>query len=677
MKKNGVIRTMAALLACACLPFAAVPAAAVQETPEPLDIIRTSLTQNGARLAPHVTSADGTEQTLSKTSVSGAEGLRSAANLPSSYDLRDVDGTSYVTRAKNQGSTGLCWAFSTLGACESNIMKQGLDIPDEWLDENGELNFSEASLGWYTFTDHNQPGDFTSGDYLKAANDKKGLGGGNIEIASAALASGSGTQRDCYAPLSRWEFGYSEYQRFVSYYRFESSDTIWQLESGSESIVKNWLMDSGAVSVSFHSDQTLYHDNGESCCYYQNQYDGTYADHAVLIVGWDDSYSRMNFALESRPKKDGAWLVRNSWGDDAYDGYFWISYEEPSLCEFGSVHMRAAEDETCYQYDGTVSYCGLRTPCAANVFTAQEDGTLTAVMFPNAGDNMEHADTAYYTVCVYRLSQDAKDPTDGQLLTRNTGSLSYSGYKNVPVTPVALKKGDRFSVTLQLTDRANGKGAPLYLALEESVEEEPLSRHYSILPGQSYLQDNAHNWWDITKFRADNPYCGEIGNMAIKAIVKNDGSSNPTQLLSALQTVSESDVLETAGNERLNQAYTEAAALPQNAAQPLLDNAARNLLAELEQEKVLQYPRYLYANTTWKQGDVDEDGDITLDDAFLALQSYSNVAAGNLSPLLPAQVMAANVNGNDSIEMDDAFAILQYYAIQATGEEPDWSTLIR
>ena len=298
-------------------------------------------------------------------------------------------------------------------------------------------------------------------------------------------------------------------------------------------------------------------------------------------------------------------------------------------------------------------------------------------MFPNAGDNMEHADTAYYTVCVYRLSQDAKDPTDGQLLTRNTGSLSYSGYKSVPVTPVALKKGDRFSVTLQLTDRANGKGAPLYLVLEESVEEETLSRHHSILPGQSYLQDNAHNWWDITKFRADNPYCGEIGNMAIKAIVKNDGSSNPTQLLSALQTVSESDVLETAGNERLNQAYTEAAALPQNVAQPLLDNAARNLLAELEQEEVLQYPRYLYANTTWKRGDVDGDGDITLDDAFLALQSYSNVAAGNLSPLLPAQVMAADVNENDSIEMDDAFAILQYYAIQATGEEPDWSTLIR
>ena len=33
-------------------------------------------------------------------------------------------------------------------------MKQGLDIPESWKDSSGELNFSEAALGWYPFTNH-------------------------------------------------------------------------------------------------------------------------------------------------------------------------------------------------------------------------------------------------------------------------------------------------------------------------------------------------------------------------------------------------------------------------------------------------------------------------------------------------------------------------------------------
>ena len=56
--------------------------------------------------------------------------------------------------------------------------------------------------------------------------------------------------------------------------------------------------------------------------------------HAILIVGWDDNYSRDNFRDNNKPKNDGAWLVKNSWGNyNDEGGYFWISYEDKTLLQ--------------------------------------------------------------------------------------------------------------------------------------------------------------------------------------------------------------------------------------------------------------------------------------------------------------------------------------------------------
>lgn len=41
------------------------------------------------------------------------------------------------------------------------------------------------------------------------------------------------------------------------------------------------------------------------------------ANHAVTIVGWDDSYSKENFNAEHQPPADGAWIVKNSWGAES------------------------------------------------------------------------------------------------------------------------------------------------------------------------------------------------------------------------------------------------------------------------------------------------------------------------------------------------------------------------
>ncbi len=672
-------RTVAAATALCSLPIVSLTGTATESVPD-FPMTSTTWKQNGDHLSPQVEYADGTLAELPVTSAdtTGA-GLRRAENLPASFNLQDVDGESYVTAVKNQGTLGLCWAYAALGACESNIMMQGLDIPADWKDENGELNLSEGALGWYIYTNHMQNGDFTSGDYITMKD--KGSGGGSTVIASSALAAGMGVQLEQDAPINRWSSGYSEYLRFLSRYHMKSSNQIWDIETGSESIIKTWLMDSGAVSASYYSEDGLF-DNGTSAAYYQNKHDANDADHAILIVGWDDDYSKNNFRPSCRPTQDGAWLIRNSWGDDdANEGYFWISYEDPSLCEFTQFQMEEAKgSETCYQYDGSVSYMGLATESAANVFTAEENGVVKSVMFPSFFDNPQDV---YYTVSLYRLADDAASPTDGTLLYSADGMTKYDGYKSIAIDPVAIQKGTQFSVALQLRDRASKRGAEsLYVALESNDEEataEPIWHGY-LQEGQSFVSDGLNRWFDVKELTETQhpdgtyPY-SELGNVALKVIVDtSENVVNWTQLQAAVAYGAPS----AAASALYQNAYAEAAQLSVDATQWEVDNAAKCLLAGLEQERKLSYPHLLYANCTgWEQGDVNNDAKISIQDAFLALLESSYSSAGGIGSLTPSQVLSADVNQDEDVDISDAFYILMYSSYDSAGQKITWDELLR
>ena len=79
--------------------------------------------------------------------------------------------------------------------------------------------------------------------------------------------------------------------------------------------MKNHIKKYGAIDALIHGTPDL--DNSEC---YRNDTGAIYCsnstfhgrDHAVAIIGWDDSYSRKNFKED--PGSDGAWIIKNSWG---------------------------------------------------------------------------------------------------------------------------------------------------------------------------------------------------------------------------------------------------------------------------------------------------------------------------------------------------------------------------
>jgi hypothetical protein len=94
--------------------------------------------------------------------------------------------------------------------------------------------------------------------------------------------------------------------------------------------IKNKVLNHGPVATTFTVyDDFRYYDGG---CYEHEGDDPI--NHAVVIVGWDDSMCG----------GEGAWLIKNSWGEDwGLDGYFYIKY---GTCNVGY------STQAVYYYEG-------------------------------------------------------------------------------------------------------------------------------------------------------------------------------------------------------------------------------------------------------------------------------------------------------------------------------------
>jgi C1A family cysteine protease len=174
--------------------------------------------------------------------------------------------------------------------------------------------------------------------------------------------------------------------------------------------MKKAIMEYGAITLSYNQS-TAYLNSSTYSQYCPSEVD---ANHMVTVVGFNDNYARENFSFLSRPSKDGAWLVKNSYSTDIGDeGYFWVSYEDKSIYTDDACFFDFTTTDTYdnnYQYDGTCSFASYyfkNKIYAANIFTATENERLTAISFFQGDSSASYKYQIYKNVKTPCLKQSA------------------------------------------------------------------------------------------------------------------------------------------------------------------------------------------------------------------------------------------------------------------------------
>lgn len=225
-----------------------------------------------------------------------------------------------------------------------------------------------------------------------------------------------------------------------------------------------------------------------------------------------------------RPERDGAWLIKNSWGTwMGEDGYFWVSYEDTCMAEYVLQGELARSDEEIHQFDETgwsnSMSLGGTGGYLANTFTSARPETLDRIMFCTTGRD------AYWRAEVYLNPTDASDPRSGELVASQEGLSTWPGYHTVALdAPVALSAGDAFAVVLYVDNASY----PYLIAVEtftpdpELAGMAPTSMGYDDAgnPEVSLVSSDGQTWENPAGYGRDLPILSNsyVTNVCLKAL---------------------------------------------------------------------------------------------------------------------------------------------------------------
>ncbi len=312
----------------------------------------------------------------------------------------------------------------------------------------------------------------------------------NPETGGISLKQTEGYEPYVYSPEDDWSL--DEEDRFGEAYPLEESFLLpspaqfvydetegkykYEYNQDGTNAIKEQLMKGRPVSIGFAADTSTAEEIGEhhyinpkTWAHYvplshtEDSKKGEMPNHAVTIVGWDDSFPKENFF--EPPPENGAWIVKNSWGSDESDfpnkrdwgdhGYFYISYYDHTIENPEALDFDVTPDEDASGYFGfKYDYMPVVSDYSRSVF---DKPASMANTFQNEDVDMIAKTLTFYTELpgtgttfeMYLLSGESTSPTDGELLASGTKKYEYGGYHRFDLEePVYIPANAKFSVVV-------------------------------------------------------------------------------------------------------------------------------------------------------------------------------------------------------------------------------------
>lgn len=416
-----------------------------------------------------------------------------AFGFPTSFDLRNVSGQNLVTGVQNQ-SGGTCWTFGTMAAVEGNLAMTGA-----WAgaSETGEPNLAEYHLDWWNGFNKNSNSDVPNSSGLTVHQ------GGDYRVASAYLTRGAGAVRavdgNSYSntPKITDPSYHFYYPRNIDWLAYDTSTSV-------ENKIKQALSHYGVVGTALAWSDSFYSSN----VFYQPKSSSSEANHAVAIVGWDDT-------KKTKASTPGAWIVKNSWGSSWGDkGYFWIAYPDkvagthPDMGAVSIYNVEPMKYKTIYYHD----FHGWRDTKtgveeAFNAFQVVGNEKIEAVSFFTSADQVE------YTIKVYTKFENGELSEE---ISTQDGWAEVTGFRTVNLNwPVSLAAGQKFYVYVRFSKGGHPFDKTSDVPVLLCGPKTRVIVKSAAKAGESFYR-KAGKWVDLT---VDDP----SANFCIKAL------SNPAQ----------------------------------------------------------------------------------------------------------------------------------------------------
>lgn len=395
------------------------------------------------------------------------------------FDWRDY---GVVTFPKDQGPCGSCWCFAGVGQMESQIL----------VNLGPEYDLSEENVLSCNFIGQGCSG----GNDITVVNFLTKYGAFLEACAPYDATDGTPCTMTC-TPVNKLR-GW----RIIGAGLASEDPALIDL-------VKDALLNYGPLWVTMDASGPGF---GSYTGGVYEWWDPIGPNHAILLIGWDDTLSHSHGS--------GAWIAKNSWGTGWGDGgYFEIAYGSALFCDYVSGYSRTDEfddQEVLYYHDEA----GWTTQITHN---AAPGDTWGAVRFVPATDGILETvelwavdDTLNYEIYVYdsRSGTGPSSYTFTGLLSYQSGSLigvnAKAGYHTVELsTKPAITAGNDFIVAVRFN-------TPYY---EYSVPVD----NYGPDSGESYGSPDGTTWDNFTEL-------GIPWDVGIRAEVQNGSCLPPLDL---------------------------------------------------------------------------------------------------------------------------------------------------